>query len=70
METLFIFRDWRNQKVQTTTIKDKDGKVKQIITSALQQPKYGTETIVIRGKVYSLNWDNVKRNSKGVLINK
>ena len=47
-----------------TTLRTKDGKVKAIFNSMLNQPKRGTKTIVINSWTYSLNWDNVERRVK------
>jgi hypothetical protein len=60
MSTLTVFRDWQSAYNQTTTLVTKDGKVRKIINSSLQQPKKKDKTININGITYLLNWQNVK----------
>lgn len=60
METLTVYRDWKNAYSQMTTLKTKDGQVKAIINNSLHQPRRGTETIELRGKTYLLDWSKVE----------
>ena len=63
-ETLFVFRDRKSCYNQTTTVKDSNGKVKVIFSTMLNQPKYGQEKLILDGKYYNLNWDNVVNLNK------
>lgn len=63
METLTVLRNWSSAYNQLTTLVDSKGKVKEVITSSIRQPKYNTETITLTKKgiktEYKLNWGNV-----------
>jgi len=68
METLIVYREWIGAYNQQTILKDMQGRVKKIINSPLQQPKYKQLSIDINNKIYCLNWDKVKL-IKGKTIN-
>lgn len=60
MKTLFVFRERQGAYNQTTTVKDKNGKVKAIYSTMLSQPRKNQETIEINSNLYKLDWQNVK----------
>lgn len=64
METLYPHRIWNSAYCQQTILKDKDGKVKAIFNSSLQQPKKGSPNITLKvngkEKIYNLSWKNIK----------
>ncbi len=62
MITLIVFREWSSAYVQTTILKDMQGKTKAIISSSIRQPKRGQKEITINCFKYALNWDNVPKN--------
>lgn len=63
MEVLIVERDWQSAYKQTTTLRDKEGKVVSIIREHINQPKKGTKEIVLTklGKrtTYTLDWSNI-----------
>ncbi len=64
IETLTVIRSWDSAYSQISTLLDKNGKVKEVITSSIRQPKKGIKEIVItklgKSKTYSLDWSKVK----------
>lgn len=64
MEILYIERNWDSAYSQISTLKTKEGKVKAIISSSINQPKMNQPTIKITklGKTveYQLNWSRVE----------
>lgn len=61
MTTLTVNREWRNSRVQQTILTDQQGKVKLILSKAINQPRYGLKTIVIRSQQYLLDWSAVTK---------
>lgn len=51
---LVVERDWVSSMNQVTTLRDRQGRVRQIITSSIRQPKVSDKTIVVRGITYKL----------------
>lgn len=70
LKTLIVERNWYNAYVQTTTLKDCNGKVKAIISSSLKQPRYGLESIIINCNRFLLDWSKVEYTTGGKKIKK
>lgn len=51
---LVVEREWVSSMNQVTTLRDRQGRVRQIITSSIRQPKVSDKTIVVRGITYKL----------------
>lgn len=60
MLVLTVERNWQSSYNMLTILRDSKGAVKKIISSSIQQIKKGTKEYNLNGKVYQLNWDNVK----------
>jgi hypothetical protein len=64
VETLIVERDWQSAYNQTTTLRNKEGKVVSVIREHIKQPKKGSKTIVLTklGKQvkYLLDWSKIK----------
>lgn len=65
MGTLTVYREWQSAYSQTTILRDENNKVRGIIASSIKQPKKGQKHLIIKGKQYLLNWDNVKPRNHG-----
>lgn len=59
LQILYVERQWLNAYVQTTILKDSEGKVKAIYSSSIRQPKFKQKTVVVNCCTFALNWDNV-----------
>jgi hypothetical protein len=63
MEILIVERDWQSAYNQTTTLRNKEGRVVGIIREHTKQPKKGTETIKLtklgRQTEYLLDWSKI-----------
>ena len=60
MQILIVERKRYNAYHSETVLRDNDGKVKKQYKSMLSHPKKGQKTVVIRGKVYQLDWSKVE----------
>lgn len=58
MQTLYAYREQRQYKRYTTTLKDKEGKVKAIFANHLTQPRKGTKVLTVNCWKYNIDWSN------------
>lgn len=67
-ETLTVERKRYSSYHIETTLRDKNGKVKAIFNSMLNQIKRGTKEININGSTFLLDWENVpqRKNKKKI----
>lgn len=59
--TLEVERNWNGAYHQQTTLRTKEGKVKAVISSSLQQPKRNQREITINCNKFLLDWSGVNR---------
>lgn len=64
MQTLIVHREWQSSYSQITILKDLNNKVKVIISSSINQPKFNQKTIVVNRCVFALNWEYVAVKKK------